>query len=405
MNTIRLRDVVDLKTESVNPAVFPDRTWHLYSLPGFDEGQRIETVRGSDIGSVKFVVPKHCILFNKLNVRFKRIWKIDNPKTNAICSTEFLPFVVKDGFSKEFVYQALRSDAFTDHLSGVNTNTSGSHKRVDPDFILDSLIPLPDRSDQLRIAGLLGSLDEKIALCRKEVTELEGIAKLIYDRWFVEFEFPNSKNIPYRSNGGLMVWNEELKREIPSGWSVDNLYRIANYVNGCACQKYPPKGERGLPVVKIKEMHEGFTNDTEFVSSTIPEKYVIEDGSLLFSWSASLEVMRWTRGRAGLNQHIFHVVPKTPFPLEFVTETLARYIVNFKAYAEARKTTMGHITSDHIDQSRIVIPPANILSSYHTIVSPIFDRMLCLEKQMQGYSSLRDRLLPMLMNGQVEVAG
>jgi len=248
-------------------------------------------------------------------------------------------------------------------------------------------------------------LDEKIAICRKEVTELEGIAKLIYDRWFVEFEFPNSKNIPYRSNGGLMVWNEELKREIPSGWSADNLYRIANYVNGCACQKYPPKGERGLPVVKIKEMHEGFTNDTEFVSSTIPEKYVIEDGSLLFSWSASLEVMRWTRGRAGLNQHIFHVVPKTPFPLEFVTETLARYIVNFKAYAEARKTTMGHITSDHIDQSRIVIPPANILSSYHTIVSPIFDRMLCLEKQMQGYSSLRDRLLPMLMNGQVEVAG
>ena len=157
MNTIRLRDVVDLKTESVNPAVFPDRTWHLYSLPGFDEGQRIETVRGSDIGSVKFVVPKHCILFNKLNVRFKRIWKIDNPKTNAICSTEFLPFVVKDGFSKEFVYQALRSDAFTDHLSGVNTNTSGSHKRVDPDFILDSLIPLPDRSDQLRIAGLHGT--------------------------------------------------------------------------------------------------------------------------------------------------------------------------------------------------------------------------------------------------------
>ncbi len=255
------------------------------------------------------------------------------------------------------------------------------------------------------IAGLLGSLDEKIALCRKEVTELEGIAKLIYDRWFVEFEFPNSKNIPYRSNGGLMVWNEELKREIPSGWSADNLYRIANYVNGCACQKYRPKGERGLPVVKIKEMHEGFTNDTEFVSSTIPEKYVIEDGSLLFSWSASLEVMRWTHGRAGLNQHIFHVVPKTPFPLEFVTETLLRYIVNFKAYAEARKTTMGHITSDHIDQSRIVIPPASILSSFHTIVSPIFDRMLYLEKQMQGYSYLRDWLLPMLMNGQVEVAG
>lgn len=156
IKTTSLRNVVDLKTDSIDPSLTPHKRWEVYSLPGFDNEQQPEHLLGGDIGSTKYIVPDHCILFNKLNVRFRRVWKIDSISPDKICSTEFLPFVVKKGVSTEFVYHAIRSVAFTNHLAGVNKNTSGSHKRVDPDFILDSPIPLPDLTTQLRIAGIIG---------------------------------------------------------------------------------------------------------------------------------------------------------------------------------------------------------------------------------------------------------
>lgn len=165
MKTSCLRDVVDLVAESINPSLYPDKRWNLFSLPGFDNGQQVEHLMGNEIGSIKYIVPNRCILFNKLNVRFRRIWKIDDSSPNKICSTEYLPFVVKAGVSPEFVYQAIRSEAFTEHLACVNTNTSGSHKRVDSDFILDAPIPLPDLPTQLQIAGIIGNATHRFPPC------------------------------------------------------------------------------------------------------------------------------------------------------------------------------------------------------------------------------------------------
>ena len=152
-------------------------------------------------------------------------------------------------------------------------------------------------------------------------------------------------------------------------------------------------------------MHEGITSDTEKVSATIPEKYIIFDGDILFSWSATLEVMIWTGGKGGLNQHIFKVVPKSYFTKEYVFQQLSSYIVNFKKMAEARKTTMGHITSDHINQSRIVIPPKEVINAFSEKTLPIFNYQLTIQKEIQKLTDLHDRLLPLLMNGQVEVEG
>ena len=222
----------------------------------------------------------------------------------------------------------------------------------------------------------------------------------------MQFDFPNEEGKPYKSSGGKMVWNEVLKREIPEGWEVRNLYEIADYINGLACQNYRPQDEEiFLPVIKIKEMHEGITSDTEKVSATIPEKYIIFDGDILFSWSATLEVMIWTGGKGGLNQHIFKVVPKSYFTKEYVFQQLSSYIVNFKKMAEARKTTMGHITSDHINQSRIVIPPKEVINAFSEKTLPIFNYQLTIQKEIQKLTDLHDRLLPLLMNGQVEVEG
>ena len=278
-------------------------------------------------------------------------------------------------------------------------------KHTAPERIYDVKVQIPDISTQIKVADFLWAIDSKIQVNIRIASELGSMAKTIYDYWFTQFDFPDVDSKPYRSSGGAMEWNEQLKRSTPAGWSVGNLYAIAEPINGLACQKYRPKeGERSLPVIKIKEMHEGVTADTESVSANIPEKHKIFDGDILFSWSATLEVMYWFGGDAGLNQHIFKVVPKTGYSKEFVYHQFAAYVINFVKMAEARKTTMGHITTDHLDQSRIVLPPSDVMQAFSEIVAPIHEKIGHCRKENRELTKLRNWLLPMLMNGQATVA-
>ena len=202
-----------------------------------------------------------------------------------------------------------------------------------------------------------------------------------------------------------MVWNEKLKREIPEGWEVSSLPNIATFTNGLACQKYRPTVlEHKLPVIKIKEMRDGITPESEWVTADIPETVKVYDGDILFSWSASLEVMIWTGGSGGLNQHIFKVEPKLTYPKVFVYLQILDYICVFKEIAEARKTTMGHITQDHLNQSKIIVPSSKtILKAFDKFVSPIMDQYVKINQESRLLVKERDRLLPLLMNGQVSI--
>lgn len=265
-------------------------------------------------------------------------------------------------------------------------------------------IDFPKLNIQNNIVKLLRTIDSKIANNNALSKEFEAMAKTIYDYWFLQFEFPDEDGKPYKSNGGKMVWNDQLKQEIPEGWEVANLYRIAKFINGIACQKYRPlDNKHKLPVIKITEMHDGFTTNTEFVRDSISEDHIINNGDILFSWSASLETMIWNNGKGGLNQHIFKVVPKDQFSSHYVYQTLSSYIINFKRMAEARKTTMGHITKDHLKQSRIAIPPIELIEKFENIVKSFYDEITNVDEESQKLKSLRDLLLPMLMNGQVTI--
>jgi len=233
---------------------------------------------------------------------------------------------------------------------------------------------------------------------------LEAMAKQLYDYWFVQFDFPNEEGKPYKSSGGEMVWNEKLKRNIPKGWLCGTLLDIAEYTNGLACQKYRPTGENKLPVIKIKEMHDGLSPDTEWVKADIPENVKVYDGDVLFSWSASLEVMLWAYGNGGLNQHIFKVTSKNGYPRSFYFYQLKHYIGVFKQMAEARKTTMGHITQDHLKQSTIALPSnVDIANKLEEKLCPIFDAIVKNNQEIMSLTKQRDELLPLLMNGQASV--
>lgn len=297
--------------------------------------------------------------------------------------------------------------SFEKTLMSFMTGSSGQGE-LDKVVVLNLLTRLPSNSTiQQKIAKVLSDLDAKIELNNKINTELEAMAKTLYDYWFVQFDFPyvTSSGVekPYKSSGGKMVWNEELKREIPEGWEVGTLLDIANFTNGLACQKFRPKeNEDSYRVIKIREMGSGFTENSELVSTNIPEKVIVYNGDILFSWSATLDVKIWTGGTGGLNQHIFKVTSKK-YPNSYYYFELLNYLQHFKMMAELRKTTMGHITKDHLQESRITIPPMDLINKLDRIIKPILEKKVKLEEENQELAALRDWLLPMLMNGQVTV--
>lgn len=280
--------------------------------------------------------------------------------------------------------------------------TGSAQPKLNQDNLSAFVMNLPSREEQHRVASVLSAIDDKIALNKRMMSELEETARLIYDYWFTQFDFPDENGNPYRSSGGKMTHNKTLNREIPTSWKVGNLYDIAHYTNGLACQRHRPIGDdKGLPVIKIREMHEGLNKDTERVSSDIASSHLINRGDLLFSWSASLEVMFWSGPTCGLNQHIFKVIPKGRFSNLYVFMQLIAYLEIFKKMVEARKTTMGHITSDHLNQSKVVLPDSHTLNRFSDATKPLTDMLIQTGHEKQKLESLRNWLLPMLMNGQV----
>ena len=309
---------------------------------------------------------------------------------------------MKNRIDSNFCYYLISSNLVRQQLSAAAQQTKIRH--TSPDKIMDCTVWIPNLENQIKIGRILTDIDNKIALNRSINDNLEKMAKQLYDYWFVQFDFPDENGRPYKSSGGTMVWNEKLKRKIPNGWYCGTLLDIAEYTNGLACQRFRPIDDNKLPVIKIKEMHDGLSSETEWVRSDIPESVKVYDGDVLFSWSASLEVMLWAYGNGGLNQHIFKVTSKNGFPRSFYFYQLIDYIGNFKRMAEARKTTMGHITQDHLKQSTIALPQnVDIANELEKRLCPIFDTIVRNSQEIMNLTKQRDELLPLLMNGQASL--
>ena len=307
--------------------------------------------------------------------------------------------VPKEGQDLTYLYYVLKS------LNLNSKQIGSSQPLITQSMLRDMVVDIEINIEkQKRIANSISIIDQKIQTNNQINQELEAMAKTLYDYWFVQFDFPDQNGKPYKSLGGKMVYHPELKREIPEGWGVDSLWNIANFYNGLAMQKYrPDTNEDGyLPVIKIREMMNGFSKDTEKARLDIPTEAVVESGDILFSWSATLEVIIWGKERGALNQHIFKVTSDT-YPKSFIYFELKSYLKVFKAIAELRKTTMGHITQDHLKQAKIVVPPIELISKLDAKLQPIMLKQQILENQNQELTQLRDWLLPMLMNGQVKV--
>ena len=340
------------------------------------------------------------VLVANIRPYLKKVWMAD---CEGGSSADVLTFRAKQGHSSAFLYAVLLQDAFLDYAM---LGAKGSKMpRGDKEQIMRYKMPTFSPTDEEKIGNLIVNLNKKVANSIAINHNLEAMAKQLYDYWFVQFDFPNAEGKPYKSSGGKMVYNDKLKREIPEGWKCGSLLDIATFTNGLACQKHRPSHiDHSLPIIKIREMRIGTDNDSERVSSEIPESVKVYNGDILFSWSASLEVMLWAGGNGGLNQHIFKVTSANEFPKSFYFYQVLNYVSVFKQMAEARKTTMGHITQEHLMQSVIAIPKdKSITALFEDKLEPIFNQIIVKQESIQNLIKLRDELLPLLINGQVSV--
>ena len=395
----KLGEIVKLHTITISPN--SGTIYKLYSLPSFDNGMQCEIVDGNYIQSNKFSVPNKCILFNKLNVRFKRVWRINNEDTNKLCSTEFLPLIVDENIvDYQYLYYLLISDGITNYLCGQNTNTSGSHKRIDPNDFLNINVFLPSKSAQKQIGKLLSYIDNKINLNHALNQNLEAMAKQLYDYWFVQFDFPDENGKPYKSSGGKMVWNDKLKREIPEGWDDGILIDIANITMGQS-----PDGSSYNEVGEGMLFYQGSTDfGMRFPSvrqyTTAPSRFA-KKGDILMSVRAPVGSINIANNDCCIGRGLSAINSK----LDSISHLY--YILNDLRIAfdqrNAAGTTFGSITKEDLYSLPIIIPSDEVIRAFDKICSPMFDRQMILGEEIDILTKQRDELLPLLINGQVSV--
>lgn len=186
-------------------------------------------------------------------------------------------------------------------------------------------------------------------------------------------------------------------------YEVSSLSKIANYTNGLAMQKFRPKdNEESLPVIKIKEMNDGITENTERCSTNIKDEVIINNGDVLFAWSGTLCMSIWGKGKAGLNQHIFKVT-SDKYPKWFYYFWTLKHLNKFKMIAAGKATTMGHIKRGELDISEVLIPEDKELQKMHKIMQPLFNKYINNLIQNETLTQLRDTLLSKLMNGKINL--
>ena len=309
----------------------------------------------------------------------------------------------------EFLYNVLRVKQYRQKAAYAST---GSTVRRIPIEVLERLqVPVPPRSVQLAIAKQIELIDKKISVNTEISNQLEQIAQKIFESWFVDFYPVQVKSLGERPEGmdseiaDLFPdsFQDTEIGQIPAGWSVVPLTDIAEFLNGLALQKFPPvEGEYNLPVIKIPQLKSGVSGGSGEASSQIPQKYIVEDGDILFSWSGALEVVLWAGGHGALNQHLFKVIPKS-FPKWFSFHWTLRHLPNFREIAASKATTMGHIQRAHLTEALCAVPSGSILDSASETIQPILDASVARRVENRTLISIRDSLLPRLISGELTI--
>lgn len=352
-----------------------------------------EFIKEKGIIASRFIEKGTLILSNSATPGIPKIMGIDACVHDGWLIVDKFNNITQDFLYYVFIFECERL---------LNLSNGSVFRNLKTDIVKNYKVKIPQLIEQNRIVNILTTLDDKIEVNNQINKTLENMAQAIFKHWFIDFEFPNESGDPYKSSGGDMVASEHGM--IPKGWEVSNLNKIAFYLNGLPMQKFRAKDdESDIPVMKIKELRQGNTDEnSERCSSFIEKDYIINDGDIIFSWSGSLLVDIWCGGICGLNQHLFKVY-SVNYDKWFYYLWTVYHLDKFIQIAQSKATTMGHIKREDLENAKVIIPNDYLYNLASDVLGPIFDSIIVNRIESREIKSLRDTLLPKLMSGEIRV--
>ncbi len=276
-------------------------------------------------------------------------------------------------------------------MQNASRGTTQDNLSVDKLLTFEFLVPSVQR--QREIASILSAYDDLIENNTRRIAILEEMARRIYEEWFVRFRFPGHE--------GVRMVESELGL-VPEGWVIRAFDEIATFTNGFA---FKPEhlGAEGSPIVKIKELKAGVQADTPRFAGSLPDRYRIKHGDLLFSWSADLDVYIWGDEDGWLNQHLFLVdALGSATPPSYLFHALKTAMPSFRTRSNG--ATMKHIKRSALSEVTTVVPPVQVAAAFDQGVGPLHELVKVLSRKNRNLRTTRDLLLPKLISGELDVS-
>ncbi len=340
-----------------------------------------------------------------------RVCLVPNPVTFCVAQDMMAFRSDPEKINYKYLFAVLRSNEIQKKIENNHVGLVIPHFRKQE--LSSLLIPIKSKQEQKAIGDLYISLSEKIELNNKINEELEAMAKTLYDYWFVQFDFPTPPSStsgivgkPYKSSGGKMVYNEELKREIPEGWEVKPINTKVTIGSGFPfnSDEYVDQGK--YKIITIKNVQDGYlTTDSIDYTSQLPNNIsdfcILQKGDILMSLTGNVGRMCMVdQDNLLLNQRVGKLLGDRNFVI--YTYYFFKRPENINRLENiAGGSSQANLSPIQAVQNKYPIPPNQVLTEFVKLITSIINQILNKKYENQQLSSLRDWLLPMLMNGQV----
>lgn len=355
----------------------------------------------------RYLVDTNDIVYARRGDIEKHAFITDNDK-DAICGTGCLRVRIMDKNVNPLFLSFYLNKPETKKWISLHA-VGSSMPNINSEILSKVPIVLPDKREQDSIASFLYNIDNKISNNNDICSDLESMAKLLYDYWFVQFDFPDENGKPYKSSGGKMVWNEELKREIPDGWEVNSLSEICDLSNGINYDKNEP-GNKEYKIVNVRNITASslLLNEEDFdritLKSSLGDKYLIHDNDILIARSGTPGAIRLLE-KVNDNTIYCGFIIRCSLYDKALRNYICYYLKMFEG-TNATKTggsILQNVSQETLNMIKIPMPKSDLIASFNKSTAPIIKNMQNSINENQELASLRDFLLPMLMNGQVKV--
>ena len=290
----------------------------------------------------------------------------------------------------------------------LNATGSGMRYTLSVDTLYNIPILAPSLEIQKRIGDLFSNIDRKICINRSLNHYLEAMAKQLYDYWFVQFDFPDENGKPYKSSGGKMVWNDRLKREIPLGWDSMTIGEYAPCKGGYAF-KSSSFCEEGIPVIKIGNIQEDYTlnmADSQCISDFTNVSYFAHRYDLVIAMTgATIGKFAVSQREYLINQRVgrFDLGNNPISKLGYILNSLKQDYFREQIFQISGGCAQPNISSDQIDSIVILKPDTSLLSEFNERCESLISQQSELLLQIEHLITLRNEILPLLMNGQIGI--